>query len=89
MKLKPLIKDRLYKGFIYRITTDEDFVLVGDYIFDFVAHTLGNSPVFRCDTDHFAELINIEHQKPIAQRRSAKIIASSDPVLNAHGIAEL
>jgi len=88
-KEETVIKDQTYKEFIYKISTDEINISVGDYIFDFVNNNYGKCPVFRCDTNYFAELINKEHQKPIAYRRSAKVIASDDPVLNANGIPGL
>jgi len=84
-----LLLNRTYKHFIYRLTIQEDLVTVGDYIYDFVSGNLGRDPIVRCDSERFAELINVEHKKPLYQRRSAKIIASNDPVLNINGVSDL
>lgn len=84
-----LITKRNYKKFTYEITVEENLVSIGDYIFDFVSNNLGGNPVYRCDTEYFTKLVNKEYQKPLAQRRSAKIIASDDPVLNVQGVPTL
>lgn len=84
-----IIKIRLHKEFAYEITIEENPVSPGDYIFDFHNNSIGADPVFQCDSSYFAELINKEHQKPMTTRRSAKIIASNDPALNAAGVPRL
>lgn len=86
---KGISKERWHNHMGYRITVDEDPVAAGDYIFDFIFSNAGANPIVRCDTDYFAELINKEHQKPLHLRRSAKIIASNDPVLNVQGVPAL
>lgn len=87
--IKGIPTDKVHKEFTYRITVDKNPVSGGDFIFDFAFCNWGRDPIIQCDSDYFAELINKEHQKPFYERRSAKIIASNDPVLNLYGVPGL
>jgi len=78
-----------HRDFEYQYSLDN--LSEGDYYIDFKLYKY-NAPntIQRCDSKELAELINRTYEKSdLANRLSAKIIASNDPELYLNGVKRL
>lgn len=79
-----------FLGFTYVFSITE-LLKLNDYYIDFILeHYSSSNAISRCDTESLLKCINdnFKNTEPL-KRRSAKIIATNDPVLNLNGVPDL